>query len=499
MSEFKISFKKENNLNETPLILEQETPDLNNEIYYNCSECSSLIEILSINEEINTIKFKCLNKECISNQIIEMSLKEYLEKMKKYNKKEINNDECEMHNKKYLNYCFDCNRHLCKECLKTRTHLNHIKNNIIEIEPIKEELNIIKEIIKECELNIEKFSKEKQIKIKELNVILEQNKNSENNKLKKNLIKTEKKKERELKINNEKYRKDINEIKKRYEKEINSRREKNINDQNKIYNKYKLINEKLSSIYNSKINVLKEKYAKNLRNLKAEKEIQNNINIKKINEIILNTYDMYNNNYYNALNINSLLISYMKNDSIKNGIMKKILNNKFDEVCEIIQQRKKEDIKYRNIKEKGETSTDLILESKLKGETNEKSNEVINIKIKEINEKWKCKFEELKNKFIDELKKRENINQKYMEEFICKISNISQEIINKKIIDYKNNIDDIFKTKIESSINEFMAKKKYLNETIDDIKNTRSEIKNIIDKTKNLFAEIISSSLCEKI
>ena len=209
MSEFKISFKKENNLNETPLILEQETPDLNNEIYYNCSECSSLIEILSIDEESNTIKFKCLNKECICNQIIEMSLKEYLEKMKKYNKKEINNDECEMHNKKYLNYCFDCNRHLCKECLKTRTHLNHIKNNIIEIEPIKEELNIIKEIIKECELNIEKFSKEKQIKIKELNVILEQNKNSENNKLKKNLIKSEKKKERELKINNEKKKKDM--------------------------------------------------------------------------------------------------------------------------------------------------------------------------------------------------------------------------------------------------------------------------------------------------
>ena len=39
------------------------TPELNDELYYNCSECSSLIEIISIDEENNFIEFNCLSKE----------------------------------------------------------------------------------------------------------------------------------------------------------------------------------------------------------------------------------------------------------------------------------------------------------------------------------------------------------------------------------------------------------------------------------------------------
>ena len=45
--------------------------------FYNCSECSSLIEILSINEENNTIEFKCLNKGIN----IELSIEDYLKNM----------------------------------------------------------------------------------------------------------------------------------------------------------------------------------------------------------------------------------------------------------------------------------------------------------------------------------------------------------------------------------------------------------------------------------
>ena len=47
--------------------------------YYNCSECSSLIEILSINENDNTIEFNCLNK----NKAIKISIEDYLKNMKK--------------------------------------------------------------------------------------------------------------------------------------------------------------------------------------------------------------------------------------------------------------------------------------------------------------------------------------------------------------------------------------------------------------------------------
>ena len=31
------------------------------EMFYNCTQCNSLIEIISLNEETNTIKFRCLN------------------------------------------------------------------------------------------------------------------------------------------------------------------------------------------------------------------------------------------------------------------------------------------------------------------------------------------------------------------------------------------------------------------------------------------------------
>ena len=76
-------------------------------------------------------------------------------------------------------------------------------------------------------------------------------------------------------------------------------------------------------------------------------------NIKRINEIILNTYDTYNNNYYNSIKINGILLGYMKNDYIKNKIMKNILKNKYDKICEIILQKKKVDLNivlnYKNL------------------------------------------------------------------------------------------------------------------------------------------------------
>ena len=116
-------------------IMEEVTPapsiekELDN-IYYNCSECSSLIEIISINEKNNIIKFKCNNKN--NNHNKEMIIKEYLKKMKK-NKI--------IHNKEYIKYYFNCNKHLCKLCLKSKEHIKHNKSNIIvEIQPNKEDL-----------------------------------------------------------------------------------------------------------------------------------------------------------------------------------------------------------------------------------------------------------------------------------------------------------------------------------------------------------------------
>ena len=69
---------------------------------------------------------------------------------------------------KYECYCFDCNKHLCKECIKLREHINHNKNYIPEIKPNKNELNHIENIIKYYDNQINKLNKEKLNKTKEI-------------------------------------------------------------------------------------------------------------------------------------------------------------------------------------------------------------------------------------------------------------------------------------------------------------------------------------------
>ena len=80
-------------------------------------------------------------------------------------------DKCEIHkdNNYYISYCFDCKCHICNECLKSGAHLTHKKNNIIEIKPIEQELNIISEFIKEHKNELARLYNEKEMKTKELN------------------------------------------------------------------------------------------------------------------------------------------------------------------------------------------------------------------------------------------------------------------------------------------------------------------------------------------
>ena len=175
MSKLIINQKEDYNPNDAPPATLTPQPSIEiSDIYYSCTECTSLIEILSINEDNNIIEFKCLNKDNNHEKKI-ISIKEYILKMEKYKQKN-NEDRCKEHslnkNNKYVSYCFDCNRHLCKECLKSRSHLNHKKNNIIEIKPIKEELSIIEEIINDYEIKIENLKTEKLNKEKELKKVL---------------------------------------------------------------------------------------------------------------------------------------------------------------------------------------------------------------------------------------------------------------------------------------------------------------------------------------
>ena len=65
-----------------------------NEILYNCTECSSAIEILSINEDKCSIEFQCINNKHKKK----IPINEYLNKMKNFNDRNINNDICNIHN-----------------------------------------------------------------------------------------------------------------------------------------------------------------------------------------------------------------------------------------------------------------------------------------------------------------------------------------------------------------------------------------------------------------
>ena len=341
--------EEENDLKEAPIetpIIESET---NNYISYNCTECSSLIEILSINEENNIIEFKCLNKENNHGKKI-MPIKNYLEKMKEYSNKYINGEKCKNHNLYYLSYCFDCNKHLCKKCLKDRTHINHIKNNILEIEPEEQELSIINDVIYDYEKKIEKLQIQKINKIKELQESLNNNKIREQEKIKNKILKFNNQKEEKIKLNNIEYLNDIEEIKRKYENEIKQRKILFEQKNSEIENKYKLISEKNYINHTYKINELIKNYENDIKNLQYDKKINNLNYLKKINELIYNIYNIFKNNYYNSLNINNLLVSYSKNEYIRNNIMKRILGDEYENTLELIMSKINEDTNLDIIK-----------------------------------------------------------------------------------------------------------------------------------------------------
>ena len=403
-----------------------------NDIYYNCTECPSLIEILSINEENSSIEFKCLGS---SRHEKNMSIKEYLEKMKKYNNKIINDDICKVHYKKsnkFVTYCLDCNLHLCKECLESRNHINHNKNNIIEVKPIKEELFIIKEIIKNYKIKLENLMFEKINKNRLIEDSINNKKINENKILEEKIIINKKNEEKDLKINNDKNLLGIEIKKKKYEKEIIKIMNEFKKDNNNIKKNYKLMNEKENILYEKKTKELNKKYNEEINKLNYNKKIENMIDFKRLNEIILNSYYCYSNNYYNAININNLLLNYYKNEYIKNKIMKKVLKNNLKEI--IFKNEKQKN--YKKEKKEEILKINEIIEN----------NENKMNKIKEENEnnikKYKKKIMLIEGKYDKKLKKYKEV-----------IDNINKELnkLNPKISSKLKNIIVNFKNEITNN------------------------------------------------
>ena len=139
-----------------PLAPETEEEELINKIFAVCPNCSSAIEILSINNVNNSIEYNCLKEK----KNFSMKIKEYLDKLKekKENNKDEIKDKCKIHkNKEYISYCLNCNVNLCKECLKKGIHINHKKIINIEVKPTEEELHLIEDIIEKKKKKNRKF------------------------------------------------------------------------------------------------------------------------------------------------------------------------------------------------------------------------------------------------------------------------------------------------------------------------------------------------------
>ena len=406
----------------TPTPTTTSTPGFENkvlkEIYYNCTECNALIEILSIDEKENTIEFLCSNQH---KKL--MPIKEFLDKMMDNDNVDINKDICQIHKNQYMSFCFDCKKHLCKDCLKTRDHIYHNKNNIIEIQPIKTELKIIKKIVKYYDDKLEKLKNKKFLIKKRLNSFLDKCKTDIDNILQKEINSSETKKKLELENNKIKFSSDIKKIREKYEREIKNLKE--IFNKNEIIidNKYQIKKEKLELYYKYKFLLYQNKCDDILRKVSFDKNIENLTNLKRLNELVYNTYNLYNNNYYNSKNINNIIISLHQNNiHFKSFIQNESSETDYEIILKSLFKNVKKEVTQRNINDENFDSNQYF--SQL-----------------EDFEKQKLLLERKLNEKIIEFKKKENDYQS-------------------QIAKLKNNIDEN-KFLMNSSLSSSNEKKEY--------------------------------------
>ena len=381
------------------------------EIYYNCTECHSLIEILCINEQDNTIEFRCLNDKKIKHHKT-IPIKEFLDKTQENTKYDnINKDVCEIHNNnKYMSFCFDCNKHLCKECLKTRDHIYHTKNNIIEIQPINTELNAMKQIIKYYDEKLDYLKSRKIFIKKKFNDDLDKYKTKLDNFLKNEMSKNEISKKNDLENNHSKFLSEIESIKTKYENEVKSLKHSYIQNKSKINNKYQLKYEELEVFYKDKLERIENRCKEILDKISFEKKIEELTNMKRINKLIYNTYNLYNNNYYNSKNINNIIMNFHKNnENIKNDIQLITPQNDYEIMVKLSYEKQKHNKPTDNGENNNDNDNnqDILVELENALIESDKQKLLLEHKLKEI----KNEFDKMKNNYEKEITNLKNKNE----------------------------------------------------------------------------------------
>ena len=446
--------KIENNIGETPLPNQSEAgeiEELKNNKFTICPDCGSSIEILSINE--NKIEYRCLNEKKKHEEETKFTktIEEYLEKIKENKDNRIDEikDKCHIENhnlNNYVSYCLDCKCHLCDECLKSKEHINHRKSNMVEIQPIKEEIKLINEVLNDLRKKKKNLEDKEKEKTEEIKKSLEKETKEEENIYKRKKDVNEKKKEEELKENKNIYLNDVENIKKEYEEKLKIRKNQYLEDNEKIIAEFKLIDEKLKAEFELKIKKLNESSDLAKLNLGFMDKIKNNENMLKLNEIIYSTYDTYKNNYYNSMSINNLLLYYNDNEEINNK-MREILGNKYDKIINIRKKKFNENIEIQLIEE--------LNKAKEKNKELDKKNKELEIRLEEE----KKKMNEILSEKNNELKKLE---QK-LKDYEIKNNSLVLEI---KDMKDKNNILE----KEKKEFNKIKAENEELNKKYNEIK-----------------------------
>jgi len=429
--------KIDKSLSEVQISTLKEKSEIENNNFTICPDCGSLIAILSINENNSSLEYKCLNekKKHTEKTKFIITIEEYLKKIKenKNNKIDEIKDKCQIENhnlNNYISYCLDCKCHLCDECLKTKEHINHRKSNMVEIQPIQEELKVIKEVIndyKKEKIDLENANIEK---VKEIDKLLKKEKEEEKNNYNNKIKDSEKKEKEELKENENKYLSDIEDIKKEYEEKLEIRKKNYLEDNEKVIAKFKLKYRELEDEFNLNIKRLISNYDATKQNLGFINEIKRKENMLELNEIIYNTYYYYTNNYYNSMSINNLLLYYSNNTQINNK-MRNILGNKYNKIINI---RKK---KFKN--EKLIELEEKLNKRKEENNTLKEKNKKLVKRLNDIIEENKRIFKEEKQKMNEIFKEFNKMNEKLKEN--KELSEMNEKLT-QKIKDYQKQINN---------------------------------------------------------
>ena len=512
-------------------ISEPETEE--NKILYICTKCQLPMEIIIIDEKNNKIHFNCINNNEHNEK---KSIKEYIEFIDKNSKNKncniTKNDKCcsNYGYNKFEYFCVDCKKHICKNCLEKREHINHIKNNILEVKPRKEEISIIKDIIKFYEAEEQKSQKNLDflIQIKEENSKNELQKNGkiiEDEKIK--IVKENIEKLMNIKTllelifqaydkdkNNYYYAKNILTI-------LESTRNKNINVSQDII-------QRIEKKYNHIIKI-------NQRNKKID-ELNSLIEIKmKENNEIIKENELKINNYENKIKADEIEINKLNNNikNLKNenekaknkyaNHLSKIMGEKDMLKCQLNKNDKiikEKDYKIKKMKKEIEIKKNAI--NDLENE-NKQGKEMLNsienkkFKLELDNNKMKQKIEENEKKIKEliNIKKQYDNKNKELLDIKKQYDNKNKEFLdikeqydnkNKEFIDIKEQYDnknkefidikeqyEIIENKNKELINiieQYYNKNKELNDKINELNNIKEKIENknkkLIDKINEL-------------